>query len=360
MRARGQPGDERRSRWRACGPSPPSLPRVMAAPDDLDARGELLYGAYLVRRGARPAHRPGCTTRSPTSSAARSTSSTPTPTPSCCPTPWPSTAAVLPDEMARLAEALGVPARTRPARCATSPSPPRCRRRSPTLGLAARRPRRGRRPGGRRDHRQPAPRRPPATCSACSTGRSRAAGRRSPRPTVETDDHDKGAITSDIQQTRRGARWVGAACSPPAAARCRRGDPRCVRQGRRRSATDDGRRGSRRPERRPAVRRPGRGTTARRRGSTPPTGRSTSGIIGGGGGDGTIKIGWVSPATGGLAPFAAADDFIIGGIEEFARRRSDGRRHVVHGRDHPQGLRVGPRHRRFGGARADQRATRST
>lgn len=47
------------------------------------------------------------------------------------------------------------------------------------------------------------------------------------------------------------------------------------------------------------------------------TAPSTGGITGGGGGDGTIKIGWVSPSTGPLAPFAAADDFIIGGIEEF-------------------------------------------
>ena len=41
------------------------------------------------------------------------------------------------------------------------------------------------------------------------------------------------------------------------------------------------------------------------------------GITGGGGGDGEIKIGWVSPQTGPLASFAAADDFIISGIEEF-------------------------------------------
>lgn len=43
----------------------------------------------------------------------------------------------------------------------------------------------------------------------------------------------------------------------------------------------------------------------------------TGGITGGGGGDGTIKIGWVSPSTGPLASFAAADDFIIAGIEAF-------------------------------------------
>ena len=47
------------------------------------------------------------------------------------------------------------------------------------------------------------------------------------------------------------------------------------------------------------------------------TAAATGGITGGGGGDGTIKIGWVSPSTGPLASFAAADDFIIAGIEEF-------------------------------------------
>ena len=38
--------------------------------------------------------------------------------------------------------------------------------------------------------------------------------------------------------------------------------------------------------------------------------------FGGGGGDGTIKIGFVSPKTGPLAAFAAADDFILEGIRE--------------------------------------------
>lgn len=46
------------------------------------------------------------------------------------------------------------------------------------------------------------------------------------------------------------------------------------------------------------------------------TGAAADGPFGGGGGDGTIKIGWVSTATGVLAPFAAADEFILGGIEE--------------------------------------------
>lgn len=66
------------------------------------------------------------------------------------------------------------------------------------------------------------------------------------------------------------------------------------------------------------------GTTAATEpsGTTAPAGTGTAGempdgITGGGGGDGTIRIGWVSPQTGPLAPFAAADDFIIGGIETF-------------------------------------------
>ena len=41
-----------------------------------------------------------------------------------------------------------------------------------------------------------------------------------------------------------------------------------------------------------------------------------AGITGGGGGDGTIRIGYVTPRTGALAPFGAADEFIISGVEE--------------------------------------------
>ena len=52
-------------------------------------------------------------------------------------------------------------------------------------------------------------------------------------------------------------------------------------------------------------------------GTAATTAPSTGGITGGGGGDGTIKIGYVSPKTGPLAPFAAADDFILGGIASF-------------------------------------------
>jgi branched-chain amino acid transport system substrate-binding protein len=40
-------------------------------------------------------------------------------------------------------------------------------------------------------------------------------------------------------------------------------------------------------------------------------------LTGGGGGDGTIKIGYVTPKTGALAPFGAADDFVLAGITTF-------------------------------------------
>jgi branched-chain amino acid transport system substrate-binding protein len=41
------------------------------------------------------------------------------------------------------------------------------------------------------------------------------------------------------------------------------------------------------------------------------------GLTGGGGGDGTIKIGYVSPKTGPLAPFGAADEYAIKGVAAF-------------------------------------------
>jgi branched-chain amino acid transport system substrate-binding protein len=63
------------------------------------------------------------------------------------------------------------------------------------------------------------------------------------------------------------------------------------------------------------------GTTGAPAGSTPDTTGGTTpapgGITGGGGGDGTIKIGIVSPQTGALAAFGAADTFVIAGINEF-------------------------------------------
>jgi branched-chain amino acid transport system substrate-binding protein len=63
------------------------------------------------------------------------------------------------------------------------------------------------------------------------------------------------------------------------------------------------------------------GGSATTTGGTQASGTSAApagtGIVGGGGGDGEIKIGLVTPATGALAVFAAADDFVTSGIEEF-------------------------------------------
>jgi branched-chain amino acid transport system substrate-binding protein len=47
------------------------------------------------------------------------------------------------------------------------------------------------------------------------------------------------------------------------------------------------------------------------------SGGDEGGITGGGGGDGTIRIGYVTPSTGGLAPFGAADEFILAGLAGF-------------------------------------------
>jgi branched-chain amino acid transport system substrate-binding protein len=63
----------------------------------------------------------------------------------------------------------------------------------------------------------------------------------------------------------------------------------------------------------PATTAGGTGTTAGGAATTV----AASGITGGGGGDGTIKIGYVSPKTGPLAAFGAADDFILAGISTF-------------------------------------------
>ncbi|MDO8363691.1 MAG: ABC transporter substrate-binding protein [Actinomycetota bacterium] len=46
---------------------------------------------------------------------------------------------------------------------------------------------------------------------------------------------------------------------------------------------------------------------------------TTGGVTGGGGGDGTIKIGYVSPKTGALAAFGAADNYVVTGINEFVK-----------------------------------------
>src|SRR5690349_24890260 len=50
------------------------------------------------------------------------------------------------------------------------------------------------------------------------------------------------------------------------------------------------------------------------------TSACSSGLQGGGGSSGgssTIKIGYVSPGTGSLAPFGEADDFVIGSIQQY-------------------------------------------
>jgi branched-chain amino acid transport system substrate-binding protein len=46
---------------------------------------------------------------------------------------------------------------------------------------------------------------------------------------------------------------------------------------------------------------------------------TAGGLTGGGGGDGTIKIGYVSPKTGSLAPFGAADEYVVTAISEFVK-----------------------------------------
>ncbi len=64
------------------------------------------------------------------------------------------------------------------------------------------------------------------------------------------------------------------------------------------------------------------GGTATTSGSTGTTGApatTTVGLTGGGGGDGTIKIGYVSPKTGSLAAFGAADDYVIKGINDLVK-----------------------------------------
>ncbi len=62
----------------------------------------------------------------------------------------------------------------------------------------------------------------------------------------------------------------------------------------------------------------GAATTASGGAATTAAAGATS-MFGGGGGDGEIKIGVVTPTTGPLAPFAAADDFILGGIRDLTQ-----------------------------------------
>jgi branched-chain amino acid transport system substrate-binding protein len=53
--------------------------------------------------------------------------------------------------------------------------------------------------------------------------------------------------------------------------------------------------------------------------ATETTPAAAGGLTGGGGGDGTIKIGYVTPTTGPLAPFAGADAFILAGVAAWAK-----------------------------------------
>ena len=63
-----------------------ALPLAVKDGADLDARGGLLYGAYLAGTGVRARPAPGCTTRSATCWAAGTACRTRRRTPSCCPT----------------------------------------------------------------------------------------------------------------------------------------------------------------------------------------------------------------------------------------------------------------------------------
>ncbi|HEY1282544.1 MAG TPA: ABC transporter substrate-binding protein, partial [Acidimicrobiales bacterium] len=58
------------------------------------------------------------------------------------------------------------------------------------------------------------------------------------------------------------------------------------------------------------------GGTATTAGGAATSAAAAGAKLGGGGGDGTIKVGYVSPKTGPLAAFAEADDFIFNGIKD--------------------------------------------
>lgn len=60
------------------------------------------------------------------------------------------------------------------------------------------------------------------------------------------------------------------------------------------------------------------GTTAAA-GTPPASGGTNAATFGGGGGDGTVKIGFTAPLTGALAGFGEANDFILAGIEELVK-----------------------------------------
>jgi branched-chain amino acid transport system substrate-binding protein len=63
----------------------------------------------------------------------------------------------------------------------------------------------------------------------------------------------------------------------------------------------------------PGTTAPAAGTTAPA-GSVPATGSANAAQFGGGGGDGTLKIGFTAPLTGGLAGFGEANPFIVEGV----------------------------------------------
>jgi branched-chain amino acid transport system substrate-binding protein len=54
-------------------------------------------------------------------------------------------------------------------------------------------------------------------------------------------------------------------------------------------------------------------------GATTTAGGAGNAVTGGGGKDGTIKIGYVTPKTGSLAAFGASDDFVLAGITELLK-----------------------------------------
>jgi branched-chain amino acid transport system substrate-binding protein len=60
------------------------------------------------------------------------------------------------------------------------------------------------------------------------------------------------------------------------------------------------------------------GTTASS-GTTPSAGSGNAAVFGGGGGDGTVKIGYTAPLTGPLAGFGEANDFILLGVEALVK-----------------------------------------
>ena len=107
----------------------------MDVPDDLDARGDVLYGAYLagIALGTTSTglHHKLCHVLGGTFNLVHADTHS-----VILPHAVAFNAPALPDEMARLEEALGAAPVTRRARCTTSPSRATCRRRLAELGLS--------------------------------------------------------------------------------------------------------------------------------------------------------------------------------------------------------------------------------